>query len=178
MSGRPRLVLGIDPGTATLGYGLLREEAGKPRLVGYGALTTRARQPHPERLLQLYTGLRCVITEHRPTEVAIEQLFFARNARSALAVGEARGVAVLAAIQAGLPIYEYTPLQVKQAIGGYGRATKAQLGEMIRLMLGLDTAPAPDDAADAVAIGLCHLSWRQHSQALRAAGEANGEERP
>lgn len=163
-----RIVLGIDPGTAILGFGLLADEGG-PRLIHCGALTTPAGQPHPLRLLYLHERLGAIIREFGATEMAIEQLFFARNVRSALAVGEARGVAVLAGAQAGLPISEYTPLQVKQAIGGYGRASKEQMREMVRLVLGLQLAPSPDDVADAVAVALCHLSWSQHARVVAAA---------
>ncbi|MBI4493960.1 MAG: crossover junction endodeoxyribonuclease RuvC [Chloroflexi bacterium] len=169
------MVLGVDPGTAILGLGVLVEGTNRPRLVYCGALTTPAGQPHPLRLLSLFEGVCDVIRTYGVTEMAIEQLFFARNVRTALAVGEARGVVVLAAAQAGLAIGEYTPLQIKQAVGGYGRATKDQVGEMVRLVLGLDAAPSPDDVADAVAVGLCHLSWTQYSRAIAAAEQRQPE---
>lgn len=176
MSAPARVVLGIDPGTAILGFGLL--SAAGPRLIHCGAVTTPAGQPHPLRLLHLYEQVSALIGEFHPTELAIEQLFFARNVRSALAVGEARGVVVLAAAQAGLLISEYTPLQIKQAIGGYGRATKDQMREMVRLLLGLTTAPSQDDVADAVAVALCHLSWTQHSRVVAAAQEQQLQTKP
>lgn len=175
MSPPARVVLGIDPGTAILGFGLLAESSRGPRLLHCGAITTPAGQPQSQRLLHLFEGVRDLIQAFGPAEMAIEQLFFAKNVRSAFAVGEARGVAILAAAQAGLAVSEYTPLQVKQAIGGYGRATKAQMREMVRLTLGLDFTPSPDDVADALAIGLCHMSWTQFSAAVSAAQQREQE---
>jgi len=151
------LVLGIDPGTAITGYGLVRDEDGELALITCGVVTTSADQPLPDRLAIIYERLSGLIAEHRPQAVAVEQLFFSRNVRTALAVGQARGVALLAAAHASVPVYEYTPLQVKQAIVGYGRADKPQVQEMVRLVLKLDAVPQPDDAADAVAVAVCHL---------------------
>lgn len=151
------LVLGVDPGTAITGYGLVREDDGELTLAACGAITTSADQPLAERLAIIYRRLWELIAEHRPQAVAVEQLFFSRNVRTALAVGQARGVALLAAAHAHVPVYEYTPLQVKQAIVGYGRADKVQVQEMVRVVLRLDAVPQPDDAADAVAVAVCHL---------------------
>jgi crossover junction endodeoxyribonuclease RuvC len=151
------LVLGIDPGTAITGYGLVREDDEGLALVHCGAITTPAGQPLPARLQAIYQGLASVIREHRPETAAVEELFFSRNVRTALSVGHARGVALLALADAGLPIYEYKPLEVKQAIAGYGGADKHQVQEMVRMLLDLDEVPQPDDAADAVAVAVCHI---------------------
>jgi crossover junction endodeoxyribonuclease RuvC len=158
------LVLGIDPGTAITGYGLVKGEDDDLTLVAYGAITTSSDWPLPERLQRIYQELTALIEDRQPTAVAVEELFFSKNVRTALSVGQARGVALLAAANAGLPIHEYTPLQVKQAITGYGRATKDQVQQMVRMLLGLDSVPQPDDAADAIAVAICHI----HSAKLTA----------
>ncbi len=150
------LVLGVDPGTAITGYGLVAEAEGQLQTVAYGAILTPADWPLPQRLQKIYHDLTALIHEHRPTEGAVEQLFFSRNVKTALAVGQARGVALLALAEGGVPIHEYTPLQVKQSVVGYGRAEKTQVQELVRLLLGLDVVPQPDDAADALAIAICH----------------------
>lgn len=157
LDGVSMLVLGIDPGTAITGYGLVREDDGELTLVSYGVINTSSGQPLPDRLAAIYDRLSGLIAEYKPQAMAVEQLFFSRNVRTALAVGQARGVALLTAAHAGVPVYEYTPLQVKQAIVGYGRAEKGQVQEMVRLVLKLDAVPQPDDAADAVAVAVCHL---------------------
>jgi len=151
------LVLGVDPGTAITGYGLVREEDGGLTLVDYGVITTPADQPLPERLQTIYRGLADVARKHQPQQAAVEELFFSRNVRTALSVGHARGVALLALVDAGLAIHEYKPLEIKQAITGYGGAGKQQVQEMVRLLLNLDHVPQPDDAADAVAVAVCHI---------------------
>jgi len=151
------LVLGIDPGTAITGYGLVREDDEGLALVGYGVITTPAGQPLPERLQTIYRGLADVIREHQPEQAAVEELFFSRNVRTALSVGHARGVVLLALADAGLQVYEYKPLEVKQAITGYGGADKQQVQEMVRMLLDLERVPQPDDAADAVAVAVCHI---------------------
>ncbi len=151
------LTLGIDPGTAITGYGLVEGRGDRLTLVECGILTTPAGEPLPRRLQAIYNGLTHLVQEKRPDNAAVEQLFFSQNARTALAVGHARGVALLAVTMMGLPVFEYTPLQVKQAVTGYGRASKEQVQSMVRVLLGLDTIPQPDDAADAVAIAICHL---------------------
>ena len=158
------LVLGIDPGTAITGYGLVKGEDDSLTLVDYGAITTSSDQPLPERLQRIYQELTALIEDRQPTAVAVEELFFSKNVRTALSVGQARGVALLASANAGLPIHEYTPLQVKQAIAGYGRATKDQVQQMVKMLLALDSVPQPDDAADAIAVAICHI----HSAKLTA----------
>jgi crossover junction endodeoxyribonuclease RuvC len=154
-------VLGIDPGTAITGYGLVDEGEQGLTLVGCGVITTPSDQPLPVRLQEIYRRLVALITQHGPEAAAVEELFFSRNARTALSVGHARGVALLALAEAGLPIFEYKPLEVKQAVAGYGRADKRQVQEMVRMLLSLDQAPQPDDAADAVAVAVCHLHSRR-----------------
>jgi crossover junction endodeoxyribonuclease RuvC len=158
------LVLGIDPGTAITGYGLVRGEGDDLTLVAYGAITTSSDWPLPERLQRIYQELAALIEDQQPTAAAVEELFFSKNVRTALSVGQARGVALLAAANAGLSIHEYTPLQVKQAIAGYGRATKDQVQQMVKMLLALDSVPQPDDAADAIAVAICHI----HSAKLTA----------
>jgi len=153
------LVLGIDPGTAITGYGLVRQvERGDPlQMAVYGAITTPPDWPMPARLQKIYRELTALIREHHPTDGAVEQLFFSRNVKTALAVGQARGVALLALADGGVTIHEYTPLEVKQSVVGYGRAEKGQVQELVKLLLGLEDVPQPDDAADALAIAICHL---------------------
>ncbi len=165
------LVLGIDPGTATTGYGLVREDEAGLSLLDCGVITTPSGQPSPQRLQAIYQGLVDVISRHEPEVAAVEELFFSRNVRTALSVGQARGVTLLALADAGLPIYEYKPLEIKQAVTGYGGAGKRQVQDMVRLLLGLEQAPEPDDAADAVAVAVCHI----HSAAMKAliSGEAD-----
>ena len=151
------LVLGIDPGTATTGFGLVREDQAGLALVDCGVITTPAGQPLPGRLQTIYQGLRDVVAQHQPQIAAVEELFFSRNARTALSVGHARGVTLLALADAELPIHEYKPLEIKQAVAGYGGADKRQVQEMVRMLLDLDHVPQPDDAADAVAVAICHI---------------------
>ena len=161
-----RLTLGIDPGTATTGYGLVAEECGRFRLVECGVITTPSSDAQPARLKSLYDSLTGIISRTRPVDVAIEQLFVGRNTRAVGAVYQARGVALLAAAMQGLPVGEYTPLQVKRSITRYGRATKHQMQEMVRMLLNLETVPQPDDAADAVAIAICHINATYQAHAL------------
>lgn len=150
-------VLGIDPGTAITGYGIVEGEGDNLTPVTYGAITTPADQPLPQRLQQIYRQLQALIAEWRPQSAAVEELFFSKNARTALVVGHARGVALLALADAGLPIQEYKPAEVKQAVAGYGGAPKDQVQGMVQLLLGLDEIPRPDDAADALAVAICHF---------------------
>lgn len=153
-------VLGIDPGTATTGFGCIEGRpgaAGRVDLIDHGVIRTAAGTPMPRRLAELHAGLSALIGELRPDAMAVEELFFSSNTTTALSVGQARGVILLAGAQAGLPIAEYKPMQVKQALTGYGAADKKQVQDMLRLVLGLDRVPRPDDAADAIAIALCHL---------------------
>ncbi len=156
------LVLGIDPGTASCGYGLVSEgRSGRFEAIEWGCLRTDSRLPMPARLYAIYNGLRDLIDRRRPDAVAVEELFFSRNVTSAIAVGQARGVALLLAAKAGLEVAEYPPHQVKQAVAGYGRADKSQVQSMVKMILGLDEIPKPDDTADALAVALCCLqSWR------------------
>lgn len=147
--------LGIDPGTARLGYGVVDDQP-QPRAVIFGVVETASSEAMAARLSQLFDAVTALIEEHRPNAVAVEQLFFARNVTNALAVGQARGVVLLAAARAGVEIAEYTPSEVKQAVSGYGKADKGQMQEMVRIILGLERVPRPDDAADALAIALCH----------------------
>ncbi len=148
--------LGIDPGTAIMGWAVLDEQRGALSPVDYGALTTPAKTPTADRLLQLHAGVADLVARYRPDAAAIEELFFSRNVTTALAVGQARGVVLLALAQAGVPVYEYKPLKVKQAVVGYGGADKKQIQEMVRVTLSLTAAPKPDDTADALAIAICH----------------------
>jgi len=161
----PTRVLGIDPGIALMGYGVIEDGVDRFTTIDYGCLSTSARQATPERLLILYQGLTDLIEHHQPSVVAVE-LFIARNLKTALAVGQARGVAILAAAKKGLPVYEYTPLEVKQNVSGYGRGGKEQIQEMVRIQLGLDCVPQPDDAADALAVAICHISKTRVSELL------------
>ncbi len=151
-------VLGIDPGLAITGYGLVDGEGDRLESVAYGVVRTPAHTPITERLVMLYDELRCIAERYAPQQAAVEEIFFATNARTAISVSQARGVALLALAQARLPIAEYTPLEVKQATTGYGQADKAQMQEMVRLLLGLPDVPRPDDAADALAVAICHHS--------------------
>ncbi len=159
--------LGIDPGTAILGWGVVDETKGKLAMVDYGALTTPASMPQHERLVILYDGLRELIARHQPEQAAVEELFFGKNVNTALTVGQARGVVLLALAQAGVPIYEYKPLVVKQALAGYGGADKKQMQEMVKLTLKLDRIPRPDDAADALAVAVCHAYSAPMLQRMR-----------
>ena len=150
-------VLGIDPGTAITGYAVVEEERGQLHLIDLGVINTPAKSPLPSRLQKIYTDLRHTIDTHQPDAAAVEQLFFSRNVRTAMAVGHARGVTLLALADAGLSIAEYTPMQIKQAITGYGNADKRQIQEMVRMLLDLREIPRPDDAADAAAVAICYL---------------------
>jgi len=149
------LTLGIDPGTARMGFGLVAD-GNDLTVVDFGVIETASSAPMTERLLTLHQAVTRLITTHQPDALAVEQLFFARNVTTAIAVGQARGVVLLAAAEAGIPVAEYTPSEVKQAVAGYGKADKPQMQEMVRLILRLDDIPRPDDAADALAIAVCH----------------------
>ncbi len=149
-------IVGIDPGTARLGWGVLEETNGALQPLAHGVIETPAHQPLEQRLLTLYHEVTTLLDHYHPTVAAIESLFFSRNVSTALAVGHARGVVLLAFAQASLPVFEYTPKEVKQALSGYGGATKRQVQEMVKLTLGLAKIPKPDDAADALAVAICH----------------------
>jgi len=156
-------VLGIDPGTAITGWGVVEDNNDTLRLVACGVITTAAGTPLPERLQTIYRELSGLAAHWQPDTSAIEELFFSKNAKTALAVGHGRGAAMLALANAGLTIAEYKPLEVKQAITGHGGADKPQMQQMVKLLLGLNDIPRPDDAADALAVAICHL----HSARLR-----------
>lgn len=157
------LALGLDPGTATTGYGLVRLETdGSLMAVKFGVITTQKNPPASERLLILYDQLQDLLHEHNPETVAVEKLFFQRNVTTALAVGQARGVMLLALAMAGLEVFEYTPNEVKQAVAGYGSAGKRQMQEMVRVLLALNDIPRPDDAADALAVAITHLNTNRY----------------
>lgn len=149
-------ILGIDPGIAIVGYGVVDKEGNTYKTIAYDAVTTRAHTPLADRLEKVYLGIDEIIKKYKPDAMSIEELFFNNNAKTALTVGQARGVIILAAVQNNVPIYEYTPLQVKQALTGYGRASKGQIQQMMKSMLGLSEIPKPDDVADALAIAVCH----------------------
>jgi crossover junction endodeoxyribonuclease RuvC len=158
-----RVVLGVDPGNARCGWGVVAEEEGVLSAVEFGCLSTPASLGRVERLVRIHQGLTEILTRHVPDEVAVEQLFFNRNVTSAMAVGEARGVALLAAGQQGLPVGEYTPSQVKEALTGSGRASKDELRTVVVMTLGLERPPRPDDVSDALGIALTHVFHRQLS---------------
>lgn len=150
------IILGIDPGYAIVGYGVIEYLNNHFKVIEYGAITTEAHTEFPQRLLHIYTELQEIIKRNKPEAMAIEKLFFNTNAKTAIDVAQARGVILLGAKESGLGIFEYTPLQVKQSVVGYGRAEKKQVQEMTRIMLGLQKIPKPDDTADALAMAICH----------------------
>jgi crossover junction endodeoxyribonuclease RuvC len=163
------LALGIDPGIATTGYGLVRQlEDGSLQSEETGVITTTPDNTAPDRLVTLYQGLQSLLLAHKPDTAAVEKLFFQRNVSTAIAVGQARGVVLLALAQSGIEVFEYTPNEVKQAVAGYGSADKRQVQEMVRVLLNLEDIPKPDDAADALAVAITHL---HSSQTLRLANE-------
>jgi crossover junction endodeoxyribonuclease RuvC len=151
------LVLGVDPGLATTGYGLVQETESGLQVVAHGVILTPAKCPLPVRLQELYRGLATLIRDYQPDEAAIEELFFSRNVRTAMTVGQARGVLLLAMADAQLPVTDYTPLTVKQAVSGFGGADKKQMQNTVKMLLRLESIPRPDDAADALAVAICHL---------------------
>ena len=149
-------IFGIDPGADRTGYGCVETDGTRHRIVTCGAIATPASASFPDKLLQIHRRLAELLRECTPEAVAIENLFFAANVRSALKLGHARGVAVLAAVEAGVAVVEYTPAEIKRAVVGYGRAEKPQVQQMVKVILGLPTAPTPHDAADALAVAICH----------------------
>lgn len=150
-------IFGIDPGSDRTGYGCVETDGTRHRLVACGAIATRANAAFPDKLLTIHRALGEMLAACQPDCVAIETLFHAANVRSALKLGHARGVAVLAAVEAGFPVVEYTPAEIKRAVVGYGRAEKHQVQQMIKLLLGLDAPPSPHDVADALAVAICHM---------------------
>lgn len=162
-----RVALGIDPGTAITGYGVVGEtERGEFVLIACGVFRTAAGEPMHLRLLELFQDVQALLKEFAPDEVAVEKLFFGRNVTTAISVGQARGAVLVAAALAGLPVIEYTPAEVKQAVAGYGNADKQQVQQMVQQLLGLVAPPTPDDAADGVAIAICHLQTARYAQLL------------
>ncbi|OIO46767.1 MAG: crossover junction endodeoxyribonuclease RuvC [Parcubacteria group bacterium CG1_02_37_51] len=151
-------ILGIDPGFADTGFGIIKKQGEKIIPVDYGSIQTVAKQPFEDRLFYIYTQTLSLLKNYRPDYIAIEELFFFRNTTTVIKVSQARGVIILAAKQTKTPIYEFTPLQIKQALTGYGRADKNQMGNMVKAILNLDKIPKPDDASDALAAALCCLS--------------------
>jgi crossover junction endodeoxyribonuclease RuvC len=185
-------IFGIDPGSERTGYGCVESDGSRHHLITCGAVVSSPQTPLPDRLLRIHARLASLLQECRPDYVAIETLFFATNVRTALKLGHARGVAMLAAVEAGVPVVEYTPAEIKRAVVGYGRAEKRQVQQMVKLMLGLQALPSPHDAADALAVAICHLhsrtppematpllpaggtaatSWRQYKGRLRTKDE-------
>ena len=163
------IILGIDPGTITMGYGVIESQDDQITLVDFGAVVAE-RSPIGERLSYFYGELAAIVSRYQPDAVAVEQPFVAKNARSALAIGRAQAVAMLAGANQGIAIYEYTPAEVKQRVADYGASSKEQIQEMVRLQLGLAEVPQPSDAADALAVAICHLRAMQ-LQSLLARGE-------
>ncbi|AFK86686.1 MULTISPECIES: crossover junction endodeoxyribonuclease RuvC [Thermoanaerobacterium] len=149
-------IIGIDPGIAIMGYGVIDDNGGKFKVLEYGAITTPVGTEKSLRLKDVYDGVKLLIERYKPDVMAIEELFFNKNAKTVITIGEARGVAILAAVNCGIKVFEYTPLQVKQSVVGYGRAEKKQVQNMVKAILRLEEIPKPDDVADALAVALCH----------------------
>lgn len=154
-------ILGVDPGLALMGYGVIDFDRQKIKLVQYGCIETQAKSPTPQRLRSIFLGMNQLIDTYRPDEIAFEELFFARNVTTAMNVGAARGAALVAAAQRTEELYEYTPMQIKLAVTGYGKADKAQVQQMVKMLTGMNAIIRPDDAADAVAVAICHAHSRQ-----------------
>jgi crossover junction endodeoxyribonuclease RuvC len=150
-------IFGIDPGSERTGYGCIESSGSRHRLIACGILSAPARSTFPEKLLAIHSGLRALLERHRPECVAVENIFYAKNVRSALKLGHARGVALLAASEASIPVVEYSPAEIKRSVVGYGRAEKPQVQAMMKLLLGLDEPPSPHDVADALAVAICHI---------------------
>lgn len=163
------IILGIDPGVATIGFGVIRAQRGKNTLIQYGVITTPPGIPLSSRLLQISNDMEELIHTFHPDEMAVEELFFSKNITTGIAVAHGRGVILLAAEKLGVPIFEYTPMQVKQAVTGYGKAVKKQVQEMTRMLLSLPAVPKPDDTADALAMAItfCHTNGNQLNRFTR-----------
>jgi crossover junction endodeoxyribonuclease RuvC len=164
------IVLGIDPGYAITGFGLIEHQAGRLKLLDYGVVSTPANTAFPSRLLSIAEALDDLIATHKPDAVAVEELFFSRNTTTAIGTAQARGVAVLAGAKAGLPVYEYTPMQVKVSVTGFGKSDKAQIQQMVKVLLNLREIPKPDDAADALAVAICHAHSGPRAEAAARGG--------
>jgi crossover junction endodeoxyribonuclease RuvC len=161
------IILGIDPGIAIVGYGIIKYEENRFSVINYGAITTHSSMKLPDRLKEIFEDMNQLIDLYHPDVVAVEELFFNKNVKTALTVGHGRGVALLAAANKHLEIFEYTPLQVKQSVVGYGRAEKAQVQQMVKVILSLNEIPKPDDVADALAVAVCHAHSANLSGRLR-----------
>ncbi len=161
-------VIGIDPGTVATGYGVVEAQGDGLRAVSFGVIATRAALSFPQRLLHIYRELRTLVSRTKPDSAAVEAVFFAQNVRSALRLGQARGVVLLALAEEAVQIHEYSAREVKQAVTSYGQAEKGQVQEMVRLLLGLPEAPQPSDAADALAVAICHMHAARLRDRLRA----------
>jgi crossover junction endodeoxyribonuclease RuvC len=164
------IILGVDPGLAISGYGVLEYLGNKFKMIEYGAVTSEASMPFPLRLKHIYESYIEMIDKFMPDAIAVEELFYNKNAKTAIAIGEARGVHLLAGQMKDIPLYEYTPLQIKQGIVGYGRAEKRQVQEMVKLILGLEKIPKPDDAADGLAAAICHAHSLKFCEQFRIIG--------
>lgn len=162
------VILGIDPGMAILGYGVIESYNSDMKVLDYGVATTPSTMETPQRLLKIFNSVEELIGKYKPGAIAYEELFFNQNVKTALSVGQARGVAVLAGARQSIDLYEYTPLQVKQAVVGYGRADKHQVQSMVKLILHLKEIPKPDDAADALAVAICHANSGRFGRILGA----------
>ena len=161
-------IFGIDPGSERTGYGCVETEGSRHRMILCGAISAPLRATFPEKLLAIHTQLAALLKQCRPDAVAIENLFYSTNVRSALKLGHARGVAMLAAVEAGLDVFEYTPAEIKRAVVGYGRAEKPQVQQMVKLLLRLTAVPSPHDAADALAVAICHVNAQPRVRVARA----------
>ncbi|NLB51015.1 MAG: crossover junction endodeoxyribonuclease RuvC [Clostridiaceae bacterium] len=164
------IILGIDPGYAITGFGVIRYENKRLQVLDYGIIKTDATTPFPERLLAIDQALAELNSRHRADCFVVEELFFSRNTTTAIGTAQARGVAVVAAARSGVPVYEYTPMQVKLAVTGYGKAEKKQIQEMVRVLLNLKKIPRPDDAADALAVAICHAHSGDRNSRLAVGG--------
>lgn len=161
------IILGIDPGIAIVGYGVIECIGNRLKVLDYGTILTESNQFFPDRIKKIYDNLLEIIDRHNPEDLAVEELFFNKNVKTAIKVGQARGVEILAGVNRGLKVYEYTPLQIKQGIVGYGRAEKHQVQEMVKVLLNLKDIPKPDDAADALAVAICHASSLKFKESFR-----------
>ncbi|MDU1043460.1 MULTISPECIES: crossover junction endodeoxyribonuclease RuvC [Peptoniphilus] len=161
------IIMGVDPGIAIVGYGFVELFGNSYKVLDYGAITTKAKIPLPDRLDLIYQEMNDLINQYKPEDIAFEELFFNKNVKTAITVAQARGVEVLAAKKSGANLYEYTPLQVKQALVGYGRATKSQIQDMVKIILNLNKVPKPDDVADALAVAITHGSSIKFKESFR-----------
>ena len=161
------IILGIDPGIAIMGYGIIEYKHDNFNVLDYGCVRTDNSLDMAKRLVQLYNSILYLVHKYKPDDMAVEELFFNKNAKTVMVIGQARGVSMLAGSNCGLKVYEYTPLQVKQGVVGYGRAEKAQVQQMVKTLLKLDSIPKPDDAADALAVAVCHAHSKRVNHLLR-----------